>query len=112
MIKGRLRARALLALALLTWANWTLASNDHYRRRYVARLGPPQIRMDAGAPEERKRNGDAHHHKGHFKRDFLHGMTRWMSRLSNPATLPGNPAERQVIRQSIPWPAAIDLTVY
>lgn len=79
----RQATRALLALALLTWANWTLASNV---------MPPPlppgasQIRMDAGAaPEERKRSERAHHHKGHFKKDFTRDDT-----LDEPPIKPGN----------------------
>ena len=81
----RQATRALLALALLTWANWTLASNV---------MPPPlppgasQIRMDVGAsPVERKRNERAHHHKGHFKKDFTRDDT-----LDVLPVKPGNPS--------------------
>ncbi|MDR3067476.1 MULTISPECIES: hypothetical protein [Comamonas] len=77
--------RALLALALLSGASFSKASNV---------MPPPlppgsaQIRMDVGAaPEERKRNERAHHHKGHFKKDYTRDDS-----LDELPTKPGNPS--------------------
>jgi hypothetical protein len=67
--------------------------------------------MDVGAsPVERKRNERAHHHKGHFKKDFTRDDT-----LDELPVKPGNPSpairRRTSPIRAVPWPAAIDLTV-
>jgi hypothetical protein len=106
MIKGR--PRALLALAA------DLGQLDPGLQRHAAAIatwGLPDPHGCRCIPEERKRNERAHHHKGHFKKDFTRDDT-----LDEPPVKPGNPSpairRRQAQSgQSIPWPAAIDLTV-